>query len=62
MFCWQVPLELDVRRLSDEGKPVVLAAPDSAAAAVYRGIAAAVATRLRLTPPSASGGPTIITE
>lgn len=43
----QVPLQMQVRELSDAGKPVVLAAPDSPAAVVYRRVAASVAERLR---------------
>jgi MinD-like ATPase involved in chromosome partitioning or flagellar assembly len=42
-----VPLHLEVRELSDAGKPVVLAAPHSPAAVAYRQIAKAVAERLR---------------
>jgi ATP-binding protein involved in chromosome partitioning len=38
---------MQVRELSDAGKPVVLAAPDSPAAVVYRQVAASVAERLR---------------
>jgi len=42
----QVPLEAQVRSLSDSGKPIVLSAPDSAPSQVYRHIAARVFDRL----------------
>lgn len=43
----EVPLEMPVREHTDSGRPVVIAAPDSKAAAAYRGLAAAVWERLQ---------------
>ncbi|KAL6106050.1 nubpl [Pungitius sinensis] len=41
-----VPLHLNIREMSDEGKPVVVSSPDSPEAAAYRKVAAAVVQRL----------------
>ena len=41
-FLGEVPLALDIRVHSDDGEPIVVAAPDSAYAAAYRDIAAKV--------------------
>jgi ATP-binding protein involved in chromosome partitioning len=41
-FLGAVPLDLEVRIMSDEGRPVVAVAPDSEAAAPYHAIAAGV--------------------
>ncbi|MCA3244268.1 MAG: Mrp/NBP35 family ATP-binding protein [Alphaproteobacteria bacterium] len=43
----EVPLEMPVREHTDSGTPVVLAAPDSKAAAAYRALAAKVWERLQ---------------
>jgi ATP-binding protein involved in chromosome partitioning len=43
----QVPLDVALREGGDSGAPVVLSAPDSAAAQVLRGVARALATRAR---------------
>ena len=43
----QIPLELAVREGGDSGLPVVLSAPDSAAAEALRGVARALTTRAR---------------
>jgi ATP-binding protein involved in chromosome partitioning len=43
----QIPLELAVREGGDSGLPVVLSAPDSAAAQALRGVARALTTRAR---------------
>jgi ATP-binding protein involved in chromosome partitioning len=45
-FLGELPLSVDVRERSDAGRPVVATAPDSAAAATYREIAARVASTL----------------
>jgi ATP-binding protein involved in chromosome partitioning len=45
-FLGEVPLEMAIREASDAGQPVVVAAPEGAHAAVYRGIAAKVLERL----------------
>lgn len=42
----QMPLSLDVRELTDDGKPLVLHKPDSAEAALYRAMAAGVWQKL----------------
>jgi len=41
-FLGEVPLEIEVRERSDAGLPIVVTAPESAAAAAYRSIAEAV--------------------
>ncbi len=41
-FLGEVPLALDIRAHSDDGRPIVVAAPESAYAAAYRDIAARV--------------------
>jgi len=43
----EVPLEMPVREHTDSGMPVVIAAPDSKAAAAYRGLASQVWERLQ---------------
>jgi ATP-binding protein involved in chromosome partitioning len=53
-FLGAVPLDLDVRIMSDEGRPVVAVAPESEAAAPYHAIAAGVVEslgRMRREPP-----------
>ena len=45
-FLGAIPLEMDIRRGSDAGKPIVAAAPDSASAAAYMAIAQAVLAQL----------------
>jgi len=42
----QVPLQMQIRELSDAGKPIVLSKPDSDAAAVYRHIASRIVAML----------------
>ena len=46
-FLGEVPLEMIIRETSDAGAPVVVSAPDSASANIYRSIAAKVLERLR---------------
>jgi ATP-binding protein involved in chromosome partitioning len=47
VFCIrQVPLQMQIRELSDAGKPIVLSKPDSDAAAVYRHIASRIVAML----------------
>lgn len=41
-FLGEVPLDIAIRRTSDEGKPIVASDPDGSQAAAYRAIAAAV--------------------
>jgi len=41
-----IPLDIDIRRQADSGKPTVVAAPDSRAAQIYRQIARRVAVKL----------------
>jgi ATP-binding protein involved in chromosome partitioning len=45
-FLGEVPLDLEIRERSDAGLPVVVTDPDSASAAIYRELAAAVAQGL----------------
>ncbi len=49
-FLGEVPLALDIRAHSDEGEPIIVAAPESVYAAAYRGIAAKVQAALEGAP------------
>ncbi|NBV54536.1 MAG: ATP-binding protein [Proteobacteria bacterium] len=57
----EVPLEMAVRENTDAGRPLVLAAPDSPAAAVYRTMAARVWQKIN-TPASKPAGVKIVME
>jgi ATP-binding protein involved in chromosome partitioning len=46
-FLGEVPLHMEIRATSDAGTPVVVSAPDSPHAAIYRAIAAAVRDGLK---------------
>jgi ATP-binding protein involved in chromosome partitioning len=50
-FLGEIPLLAAVRAAGDSGLPVVIGAPESAAAAAFRDIAAQVWTATRLSPP-----------
>ncbi len=52
-FLGEVPLDMEVRRRSDDGVPVMIAAPDSAPAKAYRLIATGLRERLRGLQPAA---------
>ena len=45
-FLGQVPLEMEIRKTSDNGTPIVASAPDSAHALIYKQIAAQIAAQL----------------
>ena len=45
-FLGALPLELSIRELTDAGKPTVVGAPDSRAAAIYRSIARRLAVKV----------------
>jgi ATP-binding protein involved in chromosome partitioning len=51
----RIPVDQRVREEGDRGRPIVLAAPESASAALYRDLAAAVVRRLALTPATQPG-------
>ncbi|MDR3351559.1 MAG: iron-sulfur cluster carrier protein ApbC [Zoogloeaceae bacterium] len=58
-----LPLALQIRELADSGKPTVVGAPDSAAAAMYRAIARKIAIRIAARPKDMSSKfPNIVTE
>ena len=60
-FLGEVPLVMDIRESSDEGRPVVAAQPDGAEAKIYREIATRV--RQRLEEENAAGeAPAIVFE
>ena len=59
-FLGELPLTLAVRELSDAGKPVVLAAPDSHEAAAYRAIADRVWEKA--SAPAGAGAPRIVVD
>lgn len=46
----KIPVDVRIREEGDRGRPVVLAAPETQAAAIYRELAAEVARRLGLAP------------
>jgi ATP-binding protein involved in chromosome partitioning len=52
-FLGEIPLHIDIRTTSDEGKPVVASAPDGPHAAIYRAIASAVRDGLKETVAAA---------
>jgi ATP-binding protein involved in chromosome partitioning len=51
-FLGELPLKLEIRELADAGTPIVVARPDSAEAAAYRGIARRLQEKIR-TPAAA---------
>ncbi|MFZ2620201.1 MAG: Mrp/NBP35 family ATP-binding protein [Alphaproteobacteria bacterium] len=53
----EIPLDMTIREKTDSGTPVVLAAPDSAAAAAYRQLAEKVWTALQAVPPRTVAAP-----
>jgi ATP-binding protein involved in chromosome partitioning len=57
----QVPLQAGLAALADGGRPIVVAAPDSAAGRALREVAEKVAALL-LTAPARAGGPLPITR
>lgn len=58
----EVPLELEVRENSDAGKPMVVAAPDGKAAAVYRQLADRVWDKISAPVPDGVGAVKIVIE
>lgn len=58
----EVPLDVDIRENTDAGKPLVLGAPDSPAAAVYRAMAARVWDALQAQTKLAHGPVRIVIE
>ena len=58
-FLGQVPLEMEIRKTSDNGTPIVASAPDSAHALIYKQIAAQIAAQLE---EETSSAPAIIME
>ena len=61
-FLGEVPLELAIRETSDAGKPVVVSAPSSPAAAAYRAIAAKAWAELEREKESARAAPRFVME
>lgn len=56
----EVPLELEIREHTDNGRPLVIAAPDSKAAGIYRAMAAKVWDKISV--PSEVGAVKIVIE
>mmetsp|Transcript_23487 Transcript_23487/g.44746 ORF Transcript_23487/g.44746 Transcript_23487/m.44746 type:complete len:117 (+) Transcript_23487:130-480(+) len=56
----QVPLQMEVREMSDMGKPIVLSDPTSLAAKEFEKIAARIATKMSLARVGQGMGPTIV--
>jgi ATP-binding protein involved in chromosome partitioning len=62
-FLGEVPLVMEIRQTSDEGKPIVATSPDSPQAAAYRAIAAAVLARMEAEAGASAGKvPSIVFE
>ena len=61
-FLGEVPLTMEVRETSDEGKPVVATAPASQAAEAYRAIASAAWAELERISDTARPAPKIVME
>jgi ATP-binding protein involved in chromosome partitioning len=61
-FLGEVPLEMVIRETSDAGAPVVVSAPDGAAAKAYRDIAAKVWERVTEERGTAAAAPAIVFE
>jgi ATP-binding protein involved in chromosome partitioning len=61
-FLGEVPLEMVIRETSDAGTPVVVSAPDGAAAKAYRDIAAKVWDRVNEERGAAEAAPAIVFE
>ena len=58
----EVPLELEVRELTDAGRPLTIAAPDGVAAKVYRSLADKVWAKITAPKPEGSGAVKIVIE
>ena len=58
-FLGELPLKLAIRQMADAGTPIVLAAPDSHEAAIYRAIAARIWAKVEA---PAAAGPRIVME
>jgi ATP-binding protein involved in chromosome partitioning len=50
-----LPLDIQIRKQADDGKPVVLADPDSAVSAIFHDVALKTAARLSMRPKDYSG-------
>jgi len=61
-FLGEVPLTLEIRETSDEGRPVVATAPSSPAAEAYREIAARAFSELERSKGAARQAPRIVME
>ncbi|KQT82481.1 Mrp/NBP35 family ATP-binding protein [Aurantimonas sp. Leaf443] len=61
-FLGEVPLEMAIRESSDEGRPVVAAAPDGAHARVYRDIAVRVLEAMDAAKAEGASTPKIVFE
>jgi ATP-binding protein involved in chromosome partitioning len=61
-FLGEVPLTLDIRETSDEGRPVVATDPSSAGAAAFREIAARALAELERSKSAARQAPRIVVE
>ncbi|MGP1397067.1 MAG: iron-sulfur cluster carrier protein ApbC [Inquilinaceae bacterium] len=61
-FLGEVPLELAIRETSDAGTPIVVSQPDGPHAAIYRGIAEAVAQRLDALTTGRRAAPKIVVQ
>ncbi len=60
-FLGEVPIEIDIREMSDRGTPITVAAPESASAATYREIAERVWSHIERSV-GADDGPRIVIQ
>ena len=61
-FLGEVPIEIDIREMSDKGTPITVAAPDSQSAINYRAIAERVWTRIERATGAESSAPRIVIQ
>ena len=57
-FLGEVPIDTEIRKGGDEGRPMLLSAPDSPVAEAFRGIASRVAARLSVLSANPAAGQT----
>ncbi|MFQ5972395.1 MAG: Mrp/NBP35 family ATP-binding protein [Alphaproteobacteria bacterium] len=61
-FLGEIPLDIDIRRTSDDGQPIVASRPDSPLAGAYAAIAERVVAKLEGSELGARGAPRIIMQ
>ena len=61
-FLGEVPIEIDIREMSDKGTPITVAAPDSQSAVNYRAIADKVWSSIEKATGGESRAPKIVIQ